>query len=179
MWIDIVWLLLAIYGTWKGWTKGLILSVFTVLAWAIGIIAAIKLSTVAANFLHDQFAIDSAYLPVLSYALVFVVIALVIYLVGKSLEKIIELARIGFVNRISGVILYVGIYTILFSFFIWLLDKVQLISPFVKDQSKTYAYINSISYFLTSHAATITPAIKQLLTDFQEMLERITNISQQ
>ena len=173
MWIDIIWLLLAIYGCWKGWTKGLILSVFTVLAWGIGILAAVKLSTVAGTALHDQLHITSAYLPVISYLLVFVVIALVIYLIGKSLEKIVELAQIGFVNRISGVIMYVAVYTVLFSLFIWLLDQVELITPYVKQQSKTYAAVNNISGFMIHQVSSLTPFVKNLFTEFETMIEMI------
>ncbi|MGB3076840.1 MAG: CvpA family protein [Chitinophagales bacterium] len=179
MWIDIIWMILALYGIWKGWTKGFILSVFTLLSWGIGIMAAIKLSTVTATALHDQLHIDSVYLPVISYVLVFVVIALVIYLVGKSLEKIIELAQMGFVNRISGVILYVAIYTVLFSIFIWLLDQVDLISTFVKHQSKTYSSISSISDFMIHHVSSFTPVVKNLFAEFQAMLDKITNSVQQ
>lgn len=173
MWIDIIWLLLAIYGCWKGWTKGLILSVFTVLAWGIGILAAVKLSTVAGTALHDQLHITSAYLPVISYLLVFVVIALVIYLIGKSLEKIVELTQIGFVNRISGVIMYVAVYTVLFSLFIWLLDQVELITPYVKQQSKTYSAINNISGFMIHQVSSLTPFVKNLFTEFETMIEMI------
>ncbi|MBX7107272.1 MAG: CvpA family protein [Chitinophagales bacterium] len=179
MWIDIIWLMLAFYGCWKGWTNGLILSIFTLLAWGIGLLAAVKLSTVAATALHEQLHITSAYLPVISYVLVFVVIALVIYLVGKSLEKIFELAHIGFVNRISGVIMYVAVYTVLFSVFIWLLDQVELITPYVKQQSKMYAAINSISGFMIEQASSFTPVVKNLFAEFQTMIDKISKSIQQ
>lgn len=179
MWIDIIWMILALYGIWKGWTKGLILSVFTILAWGIGILAAVKLSTVAAQGLHDEFHLDSAYLPVISFLAVFTVIALVIYLIGKSLEKIVEIAQMGFVNRLAGVILYVAVYTVLFSIFIWLLDRVELITPFVRQQSKTYSAITSISDLMINHISSYTPAVKELFDELADFVEKLAEPASQ
>lgn len=174
MWIDIIWMVLALYGIWKGWTTGLILSIFTALAWGCGILAALKLSSVAATVLHDKFNIASDYMPVISFIAVFVIIALVIYLIGKSLEKIIEVTNLGLLNKIAGAVLYVTIFTIVLSIFVWLIDQVSLVTPSVKSQSKTYGYINQISDFMINDLATYTPKVKQIFTDFQEFLENLS-----
>ncbi|MEO6168387.1 MAG: CvpA family protein [Chitinophagales bacterium] len=179
MWIDIAWMILALYGIWKGWTNGLILSIFTTLAWGIGILAAVKLSAVAAQALHDKFNLESEYMPVISFLAVFAVIALVIYLIGKSLEKIVEIAQIGFLNRMGGVILYVSVYTVLFSIFIWLLDQVEIISPFVKQQSKTYSVISTVSDFMINNISSYTPAVKEMFAEFAAFLEKLSKSAQQ
>jgi len=174
MWIDIIWIVLAIYGIWKGWTKGLILSLFTTLAWGLGILAAVKLSSVAATALHDNFNIESNYMPVISFLAVFIVIALVIYLIGKSLEKIIEVANMGFLNKMAGAVLYVVIFTAVLSIFIWLIDQGALISTTVKAQSKTYGFINQISDFMINDLASYTPKVKQMFEDFQEFIKDLS-----
>lgn len=170
MWIDITWMILAVYGVWKGWKNGIILSVFTTLAWGAGLLAAVKFSAVAAKELHEQFDFNSVYMPVISFLAVFIVIALVIYLVGKALEQIVEIAQLGFLNRFAGIILYVGIYTVVFSVFIWLLDQVTLITPFVKQQSKTYPAIFMVYDFIINNVSSYIPLVNEIFQNFQEFL---------
>ncbi len=174
MWIDITWMILAVYGVWKGWKHGIILSVFTTLAWAAGLLAAVKFSSVAAKELHEQFHFNSVYMPVLSFLAVFIVIALVIYLIGKALEQVVEIAQLGFLNRFAGILLYVGIYTVVFSIFVWLLDQVALITPFVKQQSKTYPAIFLVYDFVVNQVSSGIPAVNAIFKNFQEFLEDLT-----
>lgn len=174
MWIDIIWMILAVYGVWKGWKNGIILSIFTVLAWGIGILAAVKLSAVAAKALHEEFNFESEYMPVLSFLAVFIVIALVIYLIGKALEQIVEIAQLGFLNRLAGIALYVSCYTVIFSVFIWLLDQVSLITPFVKQQSKTYPGIFLVYDFMINNASAYIPVVNDLFRNFKEFLEHLS-----
>src|SRR6185369_3185518 len=99
MWIDIVLLILVIIGIVRGWQHGFIISVFITAAWTLGIVGALKLCSVASAAIRDQFGWNSQYLPVIAFIIVFFVIALVIYLLGKSLEKVIEVAQLGFINK--------------------------------------------------------------------------------
>src|SRR2546430_8791175 len=69
MWIDITLLIIALLALWKGWQKGFIISIFTSLAWILGIIGALKLSTVAAILLRDKFGWHSTYVPIVSFIL--------------------------------------------------------------------------------------------------------------
>src|SRR4030095_11272660 len=167
MWIDIVWLILAVFGIWKGWSQGLIISVFTTMAWVAGLLGAIKLCTVASQLLQEKFDVHSNYLPVISFLLVFILIALVIYLIGKSLEKIIEIAHLGFFNKITGAILRVAIYTLLFSVFLWLINESGLIPEPVKKQSRTYNYLSSVSNYAINHASDYSPAVRNIFNDLQ------------
>ncbi len=172
MWIDIVWLILALFGLWKGWTQGLILSVFITLAWIIGLLGALKLSSVMSHTLQDKFDLHTTYLPLLSFLVVFILIALLIYMVGKSLEKIVEMAHLGFFNKISGAILRIGIYTLLFGIFLWMIDQIGIITPEVKTQSKTFGTIIDFTNYVTSHASGFLPVIKNLFEDFQNFFKK-------
>jgi membrane protein required for colicin V production len=174
MWIDIAWASLAVFGIWKGWTQGLIISIFTAIAWGIGILGAIKLCTAASQFIQDKFDIHSQYLPVISFLAVFAIIALVIFMIGKSLEKVVEIAQLGFLNKLGGVILRVTIYTLLFSIFIWLMNEAGFISAPVKKQSKTYAFLDKASDYLINHISEYTPYVKKLFSELQEFLDKIS-----
>ncbi|MBA2423538.1 MAG: CvpA family protein [Chitinophagales bacterium] len=173
MWIDIVWLILALFGLWKGWTQGLILSIFITLAWIIGLLGALKLSSVMSHTLQEIFNIQADYLPVLSFIVVFILIALLIYLVGKSLEKIIEMAHLGIINKISGAILRIGIYTLLFGIFLRMIDQIGFIKPELKASSKTYGTITDVTAYIINHASGLMPVIKKLFEGFHNFFEKV------
>jgi membrane protein required for colicin V production len=111
MWIDIVLLILVIVGIVRGWQHGFIISVFITAAWVLGIIGALKLCSVAAAAIRDQFNWNNQYVPVVAFLVVFIIIAMVIYFFGKTLEKVIEVAQLGFINRLLGAALRVVMFT--------------------------------------------------------------------
>ena len=175
MWIDIVWVLLVVIGIWKGWSQGFIISLFTAIAWGAGILGALKLCTVASTLIQEELDFHSNCLPVISFGAIFLVIAFIIYLIGKSLEKLVEVASLGMVNKLAGVALRVTIYTLLFSIFIWLVNEAGLISPAIKVQSKTYSSLNMLSDYMINHFADYNPAIKSLFKDLQDFFEDLSH----
>lgn len=174
MWIDITLVLLLIYGAFRGWQQGIIISVFKLLAWLFGVLGALKLSSVAAYFLQDQMGIHSKYLPIISFILVFVIIALVIFLIGKSLEKIIEIAHLGFINRMGGAALRIIIFAFIFSAFLWLMNQAGTITPEMKAQSKTYNLISPFAEWTINRFAIYLPAIKSVLDDLKSFFEKLS-----
>jgi membrane protein required for colicin V production len=174
MWIDVVWVILVVVAAWKGWTQGFIISLFSALAWGVGIVGAIKLCTVTSKFLQDNLDVHSEYLPVIAFIVVFLIIALFIFLVGKALEKLIDIAFLGTLNKLCGSILRVAIYTVLFAVFLWLLNEAGLLSPAVKSQSKIYSTLNNVSDYLIGHLADYTPAVKSVFKELEDFFEDLS-----
>lgn len=145
MWIDIVLLVAVILGIIKGWQHGLIISVFVTAAWILGVIGALKFCSLVADQLRDRFEWQGEYVPVVAFILIFIVIAFVIYLIGKSLEKVIEVAQLGTINKLLGVALRVTIYVFVFSMFLWLVNEAGFVSEEVKAQSRTYRFLQMFS----------------------------------
>jgi membrane protein required for colicin V production len=54
MFIDLIFIVLIVVAIVKGYSKGIILAIFSVLALIIGIAAAVKLSAVTASWLKDS-----------------------------------------------------------------------------------------------------------------------------
>jgi membrane protein required for colicin V production len=102
MWIDVVWVILVLVAAWKGWTQGFIISLFSALAWGVGIVGAIKLCTVTSKFLQDKLDLHSEYLPVIAFIRRIPHHRPFHFLVGKALEKLIDVAFLGTLNKLSG-----------------------------------------------------------------------------
>jgi membrane protein required for colicin V production len=124
--------------------------------------------------MEKEMDFHSNYMPVISFLAVFVVIALLIYLVGKSLEKIVEIAHLGLFNKIAGALLRIAIYTLVFSIFLWLINEAGLITPAVKIQSKTYDMLSRVSDYLVNDFSKFAPVVKNLFDESQHFFEKVS-----
>lgn len=136
--LDLVTVLLAVFGFYQGFSKGLIKTIFTTLSLLIGIVAALKLSPIVIGFLQRSFDLNPAISFVLGFVMTFMIVMLLIRFVGNQLEKISNKIHIGGINKLLGGILLGGFYSLLVSFGVYFMDKVQLISEDTKMASYTY-----------------------------------------
>jgi len=175
VWIDITFLIIVLIGIWRGWRQGLIISIFAALAWVLGITGAMKLCTVMAIFLRDKFELNSPYAPVISFILIFIVIAFIVYGMGKLLERVIEVVGLGFINRALGVVMRVIIFSFLFSMFIWLINQAGLISPETRSQSKTVGFLLPAADHAINFFGSILPVVKNIFADIEHFFEDLAN----
>src|SRR4029079_10987985 len=113
--LDIIVVVILIVAFIKGYRQGLVVALFSLVAFVIGLAAAIKLSVVAADYIGKAVKISDKWLPIISFAVVFFIVVLLVRLGAKFIQKTIELAMLGWVNWIGGILLYVGLYIIIFS----------------------------------------------------------------
>lgn len=134
----IVFLLLAIF---RGLRHGFIIAIVSAVAWIIGIAAAIKLSAVVANYGREHSHLPPRWLPVLAFLVVFLAVILGLHAIGKLIEKAIDLAMLGWLNKIIGVLLYAFLYVTTLSVLLFYAVQIHLVSPHTLSASVTYPFI--------------------------------------
>src|SRR6266700_944762 len=102
--IDLIALILLIMAIIKGWHRGFLIAVLSMLAFIIGIAAAMKLSVLVSGYLNNAVNISAKWLPVLSFILVFVVVVLLVRAGANLLEEAVEMAFLGWLNKLGGII---------------------------------------------------------------------------
>jgi membrane protein required for colicin V production len=167
MLIDIILAVLLILAIIKGYQRGLIIGVFSLVAIIIGLAAAIKLSTVVAGYIGQAVKISDTWLPVVSFALVFILVVLLIRLGANMLQKTVEIALLGWVNRLGGILLYVAIYLIVYSVLLFYGDQVKLIQPATIQNSVTYSFIQPWGPRVINGFASVVPLFKDMFADLQ------------
>ena len=93
--IDLAFLVMLLFAIIKGLQKGLIIGIFSLIAFIVGLAAALKLSSVVASYLHESTTISSKWLPVISFILVFVLVVALVGLGARLLEKTAEAMMLG------------------------------------------------------------------------------------
>lgn len=145
--IDIIILLFLLWGAFRGFSKGFIVELATLLGLVLGVFAAIRYSSYTESFLLDFFNISSKYLSYIALAVTFLLVVIVTYLLGKLLTKLADIVELGLVNKMSGTLFGMGKYFIivcvLLMIFDALDDKFQFMSEETKNKSLLfYPFLN-------------------------------------
>lgn len=101
---DLIFAIILIYSAYKGFSKGLVIQVASLIALLLGIFGAIKFSDITADFLVQKFALETQYLPLISFAVTFIGIVICVHLIARIVDKLMKAIALGFINRIAGVV---------------------------------------------------------------------------
>ena len=100
--IDIILIIPIAIGAWKGFRKGLILEVFSLLALFAGIYAGVYFSSFAADFLREDVKLHSEYIGIGAFLVTFVAVLVGVYYLGKMVSSMAKIASLELVNKIMG-----------------------------------------------------------------------------
>ena len=127
MLIDIVFLLFMVIAVYKGLRQGFIIAVVSGMAFVVGLAAAIKLSATVASWLKDSMNVTVRWLPVLAFIGVFLGVVLLVRWGGRLAEATVDMAMMGWLNKLAGVLLYAILYTIVFSVLLFYAVQVHVL----------------------------------------------------
>jgi membrane protein required for colicin V production len=174
MLIDIIVFVLLLLALWKGLRKGLIVAVFSFLAFIVGLAAALKLSALAAEYIGRSVSVSQRWLPVLAFLAVFLVVVLLVRLGAKVLEKATEMMMLGWANRLGGVLFFALVYLFIFSIILFYATQLQVIKPSTSETSATYPFLYPYAPKVMEVMGAILPFFKNM---FGELLHFFGNVS--
>jgi len=172
--LDIIVAVILILAAIKGYRQGLIVALFSVIAFIIGLAAALKLSVVVAGYIGKAVNISDRWLPIISFAVVFLIVVLLVRLGAKFIQKSVELAMLGWLNKIGGILLYAGLYILIFSILIFYADQLGFIKPETKNESVTYAYSEPWGPKLMEGLGKIIPVFKGMFKDLEDFFDGVS-----
>ncbi len=173
MLIDIAFFLVMILAVFKGFTKGFVVGIFSFIAFIIGLAAALKLSAIVAHHFEKSAGTFIKWLPVLSFALVFIVVVLLINIGARIIKKTLSIVMLGWLDRIGGIVLYVIIYTIIFSVILFFGEKMFLIKPATVAASGVHDFVAPWGPKLMNNLGKIIPVLKDLFSQLQAFFETL------
>ena len=166
--VDIIFILLMVMAIFRGLKKGLVLGIFSFLAFIVGLAAALKLSTVVAKHFEGSAGSLTKWMPLLAFMLVFIAVILLVSLGARLIKKTLQLAMLGWLDSLAGMILYICIYTIIFSIFLFYGVKLLLIKPDVIANSKVYPYVAPWGPKVIDSLGKIIPLFKDMFSELED-----------
>lgn len=172
--LDGILLLVCILAFFRGWKKGLLWAIVSIIAVMVGIVVSLKFSHLLANYLFENNILTNSYTLLISFVLLFLLTIFLFRTLIKFVEKILETVFLGWANNLLGGIFYCFLVVFLFSTFLWLCNKADLIKPQFKADSKTYAYVEPIAPKTVALITPFIPYVKTLYKDIEEYFEKIS-----
>ena len=173
MLLDIIFAVILILAIVKGFQRGLIVGLFSFLGIIIGLAAAIKLSTVVAGYIGNAVRISDTWLPVISFAVVFVIVVLLVRLGANMIQKTAEIAMLGWVNRLGGVLFYLAIYIIVYSVLLFYAEQIKLLQPDTVKDSATYGYVRPLGPKVIDGFAYVIPFFRDMFSELESFFDGV------
>lgn len=174
MFLDLLGATLLVLAIIKGYQRGLIVAVFSLVAIIIGLAAAIKLSAAVADYIGDTVNVSQQWLPVISFAVVFIGVVLLIRLGANLIQKTVEWSLLGWVNRLGGILLYIITYFLVYSVVLFYADQIGLLNPETRDASVAYQTISPWGPRTINALGVVIPFFKDMFIDLQSFFGTLT-----
>lgn len=146
--LDIILLIPLLWLGYRGFRKGLIIELASLAALVLGIYASIHFSWFAAGLLDRWLNIEPKYMSIVSFIATFIAVVVLVYSIGKIIEKMVDMVALGFLNKLLGsvfgllkAVLFLSVVLLLIATF----DKNEkVISPKMKEESMFFRPIASV-----------------------------------
>jgi len=159
---DIILAAILVLGFVRGLNRGLFVEVASLVALIAGIFGAIHFSYFVGNFLADRVSWEENYITIVSFAITFGIIVIVIALIGKLFTKIADFASLGFLNKLLGGIFGALKIGLILSVVLLVFDKINGTVPFISEEHKE----NAVLYEpIKNLAPTLFPSFVRVIDD--------------
>ena len=166
---DILFLVFIGVGFYQGYKNGIIYSLFSILGWFLGIVAALKFSYMMVNLLHGFAHLSPKTLAIIAFVLVLAIVVGLMKLIAWGLEQILKSFSMNLFNQIFGGILHslVGLYVL--CVFIWFMNRLDIVPVNQKETSHVYPYISNLAPKVMEVTGRVVPMFKDSFARFDEL----------
>jgi membrane protein required for colicin V production len=171
--LDIIGVTLVLIFFIRGYMKGLVVAIFSLLAIVLGIICALKLSHILATWLYDKGYITSGWGQLISYVIIFVVVIILVRLVAKAIEASMNAIMLGWVNKGLGGVVFAFIAAFVWSTLLWIATRMHLISQHSIDASRTYKYFSELAPWICDQVGKLLPFAKHIFDDLRNFFDHV------
>lgn len=165
---DIIFVIPLLWGAYKGFSKGFVLEIASLVALGLGVWGGLKFSYPSADYLSKLFDISEKLMPLISFSVVFIIIVIGVFLLAKLLQSVLKKAALGLVNKLLGLVFGVLKFAFILSIILNLINvfnnEVEFITPEKKEASLLYQPIEKVAQLLI-------PGIKDLKIDTSKITE--------
>ncbi len=166
--IDLIFLFLIVLSVFKGLRNGFVVAVFSLLGIIVGLAAAMKLSTLVASWLQQSTHIAAAWLPFLSFILIMIAVVVLVRLGAIFLQSILEMTMLGWMNKLTGILLYALLYLTILSVLLFYTEKLHWYKADTFIASKTFPYIQPIGPKAINLFGKLIPACQGMFEELSQ-----------
>ncbi|MES2702878.1 MAG: CvpA family protein [Bacteroidota bacterium] len=171
--LDVIGVIILLFFFVRGYSKGLIVAAFSVVAILLGLLCALKLSQSFAAWLLEKGYVTSGWVQVVSYLVLFIGVVLLVKLVARIIEKAAEGLMLGFINGLAGGMLYAFLGAVLWSSLLWIAVHAHIVTDKTIGESKTYSFFAGIAPWFFEQAGKLLPFVKDTFAKLDHFFDTV------
>ena len=121
--LDLVLALPLLLAAWRGFRKGLVIEIATLVGLIAGLFAGYHGADRVADVLSKSWDLNPATLHGIGFLIAFLAVLVAVYLLGKALEKAVDVVALGLVNKGLGAVFGLAKMALLLSVLIYFLNE--------------------------------------------------------
>jgi len=147
--VDIIIAVLLGYALFKGIQNGLVVSVISLVALIVGIYVSLRFSFFTRELLAGSTSWNPQTITVAAFFLTFVIVLILLFILGKTITKLVDSLALGMVNKLAGAVFECLKMVLIISVFLNLFQKINfrnlIVSEETLDKSVFYKPVERIS----------------------------------
>ena len=173
--LDAIILIPLIFGAYKGFRKGLLMELVSIIALVLAIIVSFRFMQKGIEFLMPHLGAENSMLPVFAFIMIFMGVLVGVFYTGKILKKILNFTPLGWIDDVAGGVLGLLKWSLVLSTLLWLFDKGGIILPDdLTSESLLFPYLVLYAPKLLEFVANVFPVTTDLVSDISAILERFS-----
>jgi membrane protein required for colicin V production len=166
MWLDILTGTLLIIALLQGYKNGFIRAVISTFSLFLGLILAFQFAGWVAIWLKQQTKITTIFLPLIAFLIVLIGVLLALRWVTRFIQQGAYWLKLGWLNKLLGILLYAFIYFTMLSAFVNLMVILGVVSAATFNNTISYTYIQVWWPYCIENMAILLPSIKENIARF-------------
>ena len=136
------------YGSFRGFSKGLIVEMSSLLAIFLGFTIGINFDDLVSNFLYNTFNIKFSLLKIFVFLIIFFITYSLVVLAAKSITKFIKVVNLGLMNSVFGGVFGLTKWSLLFIVLVWIISSIEFSNFEEITNSFMYSFLLDLSEIL-------------------------------
>lgn len=161
--VDIVIVCCFLPVLWFGIKNGLVRQLVAIAVLYFGITLSLRFSPQVAQWFPESVGMSDFWAKAVSFILVFFVIAVLLSMLGRIIEKIIKISLLGWLNRLLGIVMTFCLFALAGSAIVYLIDSANNLVEFIPkeklQESRFYPALLNLS--------------REVFPRFQELFQQV------
>ena len=166
--IDIIIVCCFLPALYFGIKNGLVRQLVAVAVIYFGITLSLRFSAPVADWIIEHVNMNEFWAKTVSFILVFFVVSLVLGLLGKLIEKILQISLLGWLNKLLGIVAALFVFTLVISALVYFVDSANNILEFIPkekiEESRLYPVLLDLSKELFPRLKEIAASVPPVQT---------------
>ena len=171
--LDIIILVPLVFGAYKGFRKGMLMELVSMLALLLAVICSFYFMQRGVVLLTPHLGEGNSLLPVFSFVIIFIAVLMGVFYLGKLLKKVLDVTLLGSLDDIAGAVLGLLKWGLVFSIFLWLFDKGGIILPeSLTSKSLLFPYVVTYAPVMLDAVTVVMPFANDMVDEVSGLLEK-------